>query len=97
MEQAIAVLCLAIIGALSTLAVFSGHFDDTLAQRVALAILAVGAWARIPHRLAEPDVPPELLLIDVGVALYGVATWHKLRSARKHPERRGRRGAGVAR
>lgn len=97
MEQAIAVLCLAIIGALATLAVFSAHFDDTLLQRVALAVLATGAWARIPHRMAEPDVPPELLLIDVGVALYGVATWHKLRRKRLQPERRGRRGAGVAR
>jgi hypothetical protein len=93
-EQVIAVLCLGIIGALSTVAVFSRHFDDTLLQRVALAILAIGALARIPHRWETPEVPPELLLIDIGVALYAVATVAKLRRAsRRQPERRRGRGA----
>lgn len=86
-EQAIALLCLAVIGTVSTVAVFSADFEDTLLQRIALAILAVGAFARIPHRLAEADVPPELLLIDVGAALFGVGTWLKFRRRLKHQQR----------
>jgi hypothetical protein len=87
MEQAIALLCLAVIGTVSTVAVFSAEFEDTLLQRIALAILAVGAFARIPHRLAHADVPPELLLIDIGAALFGVGTWLKFRRRRKHEQR----------
>lgn len=95
MEQAIALLCLAVIGTISTVAVFSKDFDDTLLQRIALTLLAVGAYSRIPHRLREADVPPELLLIDIGVALFGVATWAKFRVRRSRPERRRGRGPGL--
>jgi hypothetical protein len=96
--------CLMITCALSTWAIFSHHFDDTLIQRAGLAVVATGTASRTVERLTEtvPDPPPALLWSQVGLALYAIGTAIRLyRAAKKAgPNRRrgdGRRGLSILR
>lgn len=91
----LSLLCLALTGVLATWGVFSRHFDDSLLQRIGLATLAIACILRVPDRIYHPHTPPELLMAQVGLAVYGIGTaiklWRKTRAA----TRRERRGLGV--
>jgi hypothetical protein len=92
-DGAISLACLVITGGLATWGVFSKHFDDSLGQRVGLSIIAIACILRIPSKIANPYTPPEILLAQIGLCIYGLATAYKLykcnRSATTHDRRRG--------
>jgi hypothetical protein len=95
---ALSLLCLVITGALATWGVFSRHFDDTLMQRVGLSIIAIACLLRVPAKIANPDTPPELLMAQIGLCIYGVGTAIKICRRKRRPDRRGGArgyGAGV--
>lgn len=91
----VSLICLMITGSLATWAVFSKHFNDSLAQCVGLSIVAIACILRIPEKIAHPYTPPEILMAQIGLCIYGLGTAAKLvrksRSARRHE----RRGFGV--
>lgn len=90
--------CLIITGGLATWGVFSKHFDDSLMQCVGLSVVAIACILRIPEKIAHPYTPPEILMAQIGLCIYGVGTALKLalksRSATRHERRRGY-GAGL--
>jgi len=91
MIGAISLACLLITGTLSTWAVFSQHFDDTMLQRAGLSIVSIACASRAVERMscAMPDPPPTLLAAQIGLALYATGTALKLiRKAHQQAERR---------
>lgn len=88
----VAIVCLAVTGALCTWAVFSKHFDDSLMQRTGLALVACSCFLRIPLKLADPYTPPEIMIALLGVCLYAVGTALKIWLSQRGFRRRERRG-----
>lgn len=88
----IAIVCLAVTGALCTWAVFSKHFDDSLMQRTGLALVACSCILRIPMKWADPYTPPEIMIALLGVCLYAIGTALKLWLSQRGFHRRERRG-----
>ena len=88
-------ICLALLGAVSTWGVFTRHVDDTIGQRIGLSVVAIGCIARIAQRLVYdyPAPSPETLAILFGVTVYAVSTVGKVIIAHRRPECRRRRGA----
>lgn len=74
----ISLACLLITGGLATWGVFSRHFDDSLLQRIGLSAVAVACILRVPDKLADMPTPPEILLAQVGLCVFGVGTVIKL-------------------
>lgn len=74
LSGAISIACLIVTGALCSWAIFSKHFDDSLVQRIGLALVAAACVLRIPAKLANPETPPELLAAQLGLVIYGVGT-----------------------
>jgi hypothetical protein len=92
----LSLVCLGITGALASWAVLSRHYDDNLLQRIGLSTIATACILRIPGKLANPETPPEVLLAQVGLCLFGVGTaWRIMHSRRQQPDRRLRRQAGL--
>lgn len=87
---AVSTICLVVTGALSTWAVFSRNYDDSLLQRCGLSVIAIGCFARAAERLATsvPDPPPILLASQIGLALYAIGTAFKIVQAHRRVERR---------
>lgn len=89
-------ICLALLGAISTWCVFTRHVDDTLGQRVGLSVVAIGCFVRLSQRIAYdlPQPPIETLVILFGVTVYAVSTAAKIIVARRGiSDRRGRGAA----
>jgi hypothetical protein len=89
-QNLLSLSCLLITGALATWGVFSRHFDDSLLQRIGLAVLAMACILRVPDKLAPAldHVPPALLMAQVGLAIYAVGTAGRLyRQGRGHRTR----------
>lgn len=91
----VSLVCLVITGSLATWGVFSRHFDDSLAQCVGLSIVAIACILRIPDKLANPYTPPELLMAQIGMCIYGLGTAIKLIHKSRASRHERRRGYGV--
>jgi hypothetical protein len=87
MSGAISLACLVITGGLAALGVFSRHFDDSLAQRVGLSLLAIACILRIPDKLADLPTAPEVLMAQIGLAVFGIGTVFKLRRVARKRQR----------
>jgi hypothetical protein len=95
----VSLICLLITGGLAGWAVFSQHYDDTVIQRLGLSLVAIASVARAAVRLGDdppPPPPPELLMAQIGLALYAIGTalriWqasHRQPERRRHGRRRG--------
>ena len=87
-------LCLAIVAVAAVLAVLSRIYDDTLSQRIALALIALGATVQISLIMHTGYTSPGWGFMLAGVALYAAATvakvWRRWRAAGRpdHPFRR---------
>lgn len=68
--------CLAIISALSGLAVFHPAYDDTLTQRVSLAGTSLGALSCIPWAL-QNELPSQVVWLSICGAIYALSTARK--------------------
>lgn len=86
----ISLLCLILTGALSTWAIFSLHYDDSVLQRLGLSVVAIGTITRAVERVTSdvPDPPVIVLASQIGIALYAIGTAAKLIAARRKVERR---------
>ena len=91
----VSLACLVITGSMATWGVFSKHFDDSLAQCVGLSIVAIACILRIPDKIAHPYTPPEILMAQIGLCIYGLGTAAKLIRKSREATRRERRGYGV--
>jgi len=86
--------CLAIVAIAAVLAVLSRVYDDTLSQRIALSLVALGATVQMSLILQTGYTSPGWGFMLAGVALYAAATvakvWTRWRAAGKpsHPFRR---------
>jgi hypothetical protein len=86
--------CLAIVAVAAVLAVLSRIYDDTLSQRIALALIALGATVQISLIMHTGYTSPGWGFMLAGVALYAAATvakvWTRWRAAGRpdHPFRR---------
>lgn len=92
---ALSLFCLIATGMLATWGIFSKHFDDSLLQRIGLSFVAIACILRIPDKLAMGPTPPELLLAQIGICIYGVGTAVKLYRRHRQATRRDRRGFGA--
>ncbi len=87
-------VCLAIVAIAAVLAVLSRVYDDTLSQRIALSLVALGATVQISLILHTGYTSPGWGFMLAGVALYAAATvakvWTRWRAMGKpnHPFRR---------
>jgi hypothetical protein len=92
----LSLVCLIITGGLATWGVFSKHFDDSLMQCVGLSVVAIACILRIPEKIAHPYTPPEILMAQIGLCIYGVGTAVKIirKSRATHHDRRGM-GVGI--
>jgi hypothetical protein len=78
----------------AVLAVLSHIYDDTLSQRIALALIALGATVQISYIVHTGYTSPGWGFMLAGVALYAAATvakvWRLWRAAGRpdHPFRR---------
>lgn len=91
----LSLLCLIVTGSLATWGVFSRHFDDSLLQRVGLSVVAIACILRIPEKIAHPDTPPEILMAQIGLCIYGIGTALKIIRRSRRSGRHDRRGMGV--
>lgn len=53
-------------------------FDDTLTQRIGLAMVAIGALAEVSQLVKEGSVDPHRAALYVGLGLYSAATAVKI-------------------
>lgn len=87
----VSLVCLVITASLATWGVFSRHFNDNLPQCVGLSIVAVACFLRIPIKFETSYTPPELLMAQIGLCVYGLGTVWKLWALnRRHRDRRKR-------
>ena len=91
----LSLVCLLVTAVLASWAVLSRHYDDNLVQRIGLSTIATACFLRIPGKLENPDTPPEVLLAQVGLCLFGLGTAWRIMHGRQQPERRLRRHAGL--
>lgn len=93
----ISLFCLVLTAVMAVWGVFSKHFDDSLMQRVGLAGLAFASLMRIPEKLANPlaFTPPEVLIAQIALCIFGVGTIAKLWLAGRHKPFRRHRGYTV--
>ncbi|UOF79465.1 hypothetical protein [Caudoviricetes sp.] len=87
--------CLIITGGLATWGVFSKHFDDSLTQCVGLSVVAIACILRIPEKIAHPYTPPEILMAQIGLCIYGIGTAMKIIRRSRRATHHDRRGMGA--
>lgn len=89
-SNALSLLCLIVTGCIATAGIFSRHFDDSLLQRIGLAVIAMACILRVPEKIgdAAPDTPGVILFAQVGLAVYAVGTLVKVRGTMREQVRR---------
>jgi hypothetical protein len=87
----VSMACLVITAGLATWGVFSKHFHDNLGQCIGLSIVGIACYLRMPIKWEQPVTPPEILMAQIGLCIFGLGTAGKLwRRNRQHHDRRKR-------
>ena len=69
------IAALLLVGCLATAAVLSRHYEDSLAQRLGLSIVAITTLARAVYWMRTDEQPALEVLVGVaGLAMYAVGT-----------------------
>jgi hypothetical protein len=79
----LSIALLSAVGMLCTAGVLSSSYNDTLMQRIGLALVAIWCAARVSSKLAEPSTEAIHLMLHAGMATYAVGTWIKFIPARQ--------------
>lgn len=70
--------CLVLTAAICIVGVFSSHFDDTLLQRLGMAILCFFCAGRAGTIWMARDVNPDWFGVHLGMAVFAVGTALKI-------------------
>lgn len=81
----VSIVLLSAVGMLCTAGVLSSSYNDTLMQRIGLALVAIWCAARVSSKLAEPSTDAIHLLLHGGLATYAVGTWVKFMPQKPPP------------
>lgn len=81
--------CVVLVALLAVAGALCPWFDDTLTQRIALMLIALGGWAEFVCYLGPACTKPNArALFALGLALYGIGTLIKTLRYRAQSSRR---------